>query len=191
MTGPSDPNVISLPVGFMRFHRRRFIDYQLNRAHALGFADATDLHWAAARIRRPADAVKVFEDLAARADAAGQLDDDVAGSLAADTAEHEAGAERQGRVAAVVRDVEPGEDERGRTAQPDDAFGAHPAVVAELLRSGGADGVGAVCGRVHRGVPLGRGRSAAVSRGLYPANRVLARGTTGDAAPVRGVGGPQ
>jgi pimeloyl-ACP methyl ester carboxylesterase len=74
MTGPSDPNVISLPVGFMRFHRRRFIDYQLNRAHALGFADATDLHWAAARIRRPADAVKVFEDLAARADAAGQLD---------------------------------------------------------------------------------------------------------------------
>ena len=28
-----------LPVGFERFHRQRFIDYQLNRAHALGYVE--------------------------------------------------------------------------------------------------------------------------------------------------------
>jgi pimeloyl-ACP methyl ester carboxylesterase len=64
----------TLPVGFERFHRRRFIDYQLNRAHALGFADRADLHRAAARIRRPTDAVAVFEDLATQAVAAGRFD---------------------------------------------------------------------------------------------------------------------
>jgi hypothetical protein len=40
-----------LPVGFETFHRRRFINYQMNRAHALGFADAAELRDAATEIR--------------------------------------------------------------------------------------------------------------------------------------------
>lgn len=36
-----------LPVGFQRFHRRAFLNYQLNRAYALGFADRGELHDAA------------------------------------------------------------------------------------------------------------------------------------------------
>ena len=38
-----------LPVGFEQFHRRAFLNYQFNRAHALGFADRAELHEAASQ----------------------------------------------------------------------------------------------------------------------------------------------
>lgn len=62
----------ALPVGFERFHRRDFLNYQFNRAHALGFADRDELFAAAARVRSGPDCVPVFEDLSARAAAAGR-----------------------------------------------------------------------------------------------------------------------
>lgn len=64
-----DPELVALPVGFERFHRREFINYQLNRAHALGFADRLELIDAAARVRSTDDCVTVFEALSARASA--------------------------------------------------------------------------------------------------------------------------
>ena len=62
-----------LPVGFERFHRQRFIDYQLNRAHALGYAERDELRRAAADIRSREDCVSVFEALSARAEHEGRL----------------------------------------------------------------------------------------------------------------------
>ncbi|MFF0991412.1 alpha/beta fold hydrolase [Kocuria nitroreducens] len=62
-----DPEVVTLPVGFERFHRRDFVNYQLNRAHALGFADRLELVDAAAHIRSMDDCVTVFEALSSRA----------------------------------------------------------------------------------------------------------------------------
>jgi pimeloyl-ACP methyl ester carboxylesterase len=61
-----------LPVGFEQFHRQAFLDYQFNRVHALGWADRTELHGAAQRVRSPRDCVSVFEDLARRAAADGR-----------------------------------------------------------------------------------------------------------------------
>ena len=62
-----------LPVGFEDFHRRRWLNYQLNRAHALGFAEADDLHEAAASITSPAQCPEVFQALSQRAEADGRL----------------------------------------------------------------------------------------------------------------------
>ncbi|HET9348092.1 MAG TPA: hypothetical protein VFO13_03020, partial [Arthrobacter sp.] len=59
--------LVALPVGFERFHRRDFINYQLNRAYALGFADRHELVDAAAHVRSTADCVTVFEALSSRA----------------------------------------------------------------------------------------------------------------------------
>lgn len=69
----SDAGLAKLPVGFERFHRRPFFNYQLNRAHALGYADADDLRRAAGRIRSQADCVAVFEALSAEAEREGRL----------------------------------------------------------------------------------------------------------------------
>ena len=66
------PALVPLPVGFHRFHRRPFLNYQLNRAHALGFADRRELIEAAGRLGTLADCVDVFEDLSRRADADGR-----------------------------------------------------------------------------------------------------------------------
>lgn len=63
----SDPELVPLPVGFRRLHRRDFINYQLNRAHSLGFADHDELVDAAAHLRSMADCVTVFEALSSRA----------------------------------------------------------------------------------------------------------------------------
>jgi pimeloyl-ACP methyl ester carboxylesterase len=62
-----------LPVGFERFHRRRFFNYQLNRAHALGYAEGDELRRAAAGIRSQADCVRVFDALSAQAEREGRL----------------------------------------------------------------------------------------------------------------------
>jgi pimeloyl-ACP methyl ester carboxylesterase len=61
-----------LPVGFERFHRRAFVNYQLNRAYALGFADRDELLGAASQVRAPQDCVLEFEDLSRRASADGR-----------------------------------------------------------------------------------------------------------------------
>lgn len=62
-----------LPVGFEHFHRRRFINYQLNRAHALGFADARELRVAAGEVTSFADCARVFEALSRDAERQGRL----------------------------------------------------------------------------------------------------------------------
>lgn len=61
------PELVALPVGFERFHRRDFINYQLNRAYALGFADRHELVDAAAHVRSAADCVTVFEAISIQA----------------------------------------------------------------------------------------------------------------------------
>lgn len=63
----------TFPVGFELFHRRAFFNYQLNRAHALGYADREELHQAAASIRSQDDCVRVFEALCAKAERDGRL----------------------------------------------------------------------------------------------------------------------
>lgn len=65
--------LVPLPVGFERFHRRSFINYQLNRAHALGSARRDELRRAAATIRSRDDCVTAFEALSAEAAEAGRL----------------------------------------------------------------------------------------------------------------------
>lgn len=67
------PQLATLPVGFERFHRRRFVNYQLNRAYSLGYARAEDLHRAAERVRSRDDCVRVFDDLSSQAAAKGRL----------------------------------------------------------------------------------------------------------------------
>lgn len=59
--------LVTLPVGFEQFHRRAFINYQLNRAHALGFADRDELVDAAADVRSMSDCAGVFEAMSRRA----------------------------------------------------------------------------------------------------------------------------
>ncbi|MFE7630379.1 alpha/beta hydrolase family protein [Kocuria sp. NPDC057446] len=68
-----DPGLVALPVGFERFHRRDFINYQLNRAHALGFADRRELFDAAAQVRAMEDCVPVFKTWSSRAAAEGRF----------------------------------------------------------------------------------------------------------------------
>jgi len=69
----SGPVLARLPVGYERFHRRSFVNYQLNRAHALGFAERDELRHAATMIHSQGDCVTVFEALAAEAEGEGRL----------------------------------------------------------------------------------------------------------------------
>ena len=71
----ADPSLepVVLPVGFEKFNRRGFLNYQFNRAYGLGWADGHELRDAAARTRSTGDCVAVFEDLSARAAADGRL----------------------------------------------------------------------------------------------------------------------
>lgn len=62
-----DPGLVPLPVGFERFHRREFLNYQFNRTYALGFTDRDELLDAASRVRSVEDCVAVFEALSRRA----------------------------------------------------------------------------------------------------------------------------
>jgi pimeloyl-ACP methyl ester carboxylesterase len=66
-------NLVELPVGFEDFHRKRFLNYQFNRAHGLGFADRAELHRAAARVRSRDDGVVVLEELSRHAERDGRL----------------------------------------------------------------------------------------------------------------------
>jgi pimeloyl-ACP methyl ester carboxylesterase len=69
----SSLEVIPLPVGFERFHRRAFLNYQFNRAHALGFADPGDLRDAASRVSSAQDCPPVFDALSQRAAGEGRI----------------------------------------------------------------------------------------------------------------------
>lgn len=62
-----------LPVGFEALHRNRFLNYQLNRAYALGFAERNELRAAARALRSFDDCPGVFTTLSARAEAEGRL----------------------------------------------------------------------------------------------------------------------
>jgi pimeloyl-ACP methyl ester carboxylesterase len=62
-----------LPLGFEAFHGDAFLNDQLNRAHALGFADRDELPAAAATIRSLGECAAAFGALADRAEAEGRL----------------------------------------------------------------------------------------------------------------------
>lgn len=62
----------SLPVGFRPFHRNTFLNYQFNRAHALGWVAEDELTELAARVRRARDCVAVFSEAAAAASGKGR-----------------------------------------------------------------------------------------------------------------------
>ena len=68
MEQDDDFGLARLPVGFERFHRRSFFNYQFNRANALGYADGDELREAAAQVRSPRDCVNVFEALSTQAE---------------------------------------------------------------------------------------------------------------------------
>lgn len=65
--------LIPLPTGFDQFHRRAFLNYQFNRAYALGLADRDGLYPAAPRVRSPQDCASAFEELSRRAAADGRV----------------------------------------------------------------------------------------------------------------------
>jgi pimeloyl-ACP methyl ester carboxylesterase len=68
-----DMELVQLPVGFQAFHRNAFLNYQLNRALALGFADRRELRDAARALRSLDDCAEVFTALSERAEAEGRL----------------------------------------------------------------------------------------------------------------------
>ena len=63
----------ALPLGFLQFHRRPFVNYQLNRAHSLGYADRDELAEVAGAIRTRSDCVDEFDALSERAEREGRL----------------------------------------------------------------------------------------------------------------------
>lgn len=63
---------VSLPLGFEAFHKKLFVNYQLNRAHSLGYARRDELADAARRIQNAADCVREFDALSYRAEAEGR-----------------------------------------------------------------------------------------------------------------------
>lgn len=62
-----------LPIGFHRFHRDVFLNYQLNRAHSLGYLTANTAERGAKEIRRYEQATDVFDQLANEAEERGAL----------------------------------------------------------------------------------------------------------------------
>lgn len=58
---------MELPIGFFRFHKEKFFNYQMNRLHSLGFGRREDIEKAAAQINDRASYVRAFKALAAEA----------------------------------------------------------------------------------------------------------------------------
>ncbi len=54
---------VDLPIGFERFHKKQFINYQLNRAHSLGYGRRDEIVEAAGRVKGAADCVRVFDEV--------------------------------------------------------------------------------------------------------------------------------
>lgn len=69
----SAPALSPLPVGYQRFHRNPFVNYQLNRTHAEGYAREDDLKQAAAKIADFDDYVRELLAQADRAEREGRL----------------------------------------------------------------------------------------------------------------------
>ncbi|MDC0746574.1 alpha/beta hydrolase [Polyangium mundeleinium] len=61
-----------LPIGFQHFHPNDFVNYQLNRAHALGTLPRATAERGAAQIERPEDVPAVFGALAGEAEREGR-----------------------------------------------------------------------------------------------------------------------
>jgi pimeloyl-ACP methyl ester carboxylesterase len=61
-----------VPVGYQAFHKQKFLNYQLNRAHSLGFIDTDDLRVTAGRLRDLQHSPAVFEAASRTAAAAGR-----------------------------------------------------------------------------------------------------------------------
>ena len=70
---PGAPTRPSLPVGVHRFHRQRFIDYQLQRLYSEGYVPLDEVRNAAAEIESIADHPQVLARLSDRAEAQGRL----------------------------------------------------------------------------------------------------------------------
>ncbi|MEP6624097.1 MAG: alpha/beta hydrolase [Acidimicrobiia bacterium] len=64
---------LAFPVGFESFNRRKFLNYQLNRAHALGFADGAELRASARDARSSDDCTVAMEASSTRAESEGRL----------------------------------------------------------------------------------------------------------------------
>lgn len=62
-----------LPVGYHRFARSRFVNYQLNRWYSLGFTRFEDVAEAGRQIRSFDDNTRIFMALASAAEADGRL----------------------------------------------------------------------------------------------------------------------
>ncbi|MFP5415749.1 MAG: alpha/beta hydrolase [Actinomycetes bacterium] len=62
-----------LPVGYYRFTRNRFLNYQLNRWYSLGYTRLEDIAAAGRQIRRASDSIAVFTGLAETAVQDGRL----------------------------------------------------------------------------------------------------------------------
>lgn len=54
---------MDLPIGFVRFHKNKFFNYQLNRLHALGYVSKNDIMDAANHIHSFSDYVFTFKSL--------------------------------------------------------------------------------------------------------------------------------
>ena len=72
------PDVTSLPVGFIKFHGDKFINYQLNRLYATGFGQADDLHAVAGQVKRLSDCPAALARQSEAAERAGRLHSAVA-----------------------------------------------------------------------------------------------------------------
>ena len=68
-----EPTASGLPVGFHRFARSRFLNYQLNRWYSLGFTRFEDVAEAGRQIRSFDDNTRVFTRLAGAAEADGRM----------------------------------------------------------------------------------------------------------------------
>jgi len=64
---------MDLPIGYRKFHKQKFFNYQMNRLHSLGYSKGEEIEEAAKEISNSADYVRVFKKLAYKASADGRL----------------------------------------------------------------------------------------------------------------------
>lgn len=64
---------MNLPVGYYTFHRNKFINYQLNRWHSLGYAQKSEIEQIGQNIKTFDDYVRLFQDASSKALKEGRL----------------------------------------------------------------------------------------------------------------------
>lgn len=64
---------MALPIGYRKFHKDNFVNYQMNRLYSLGFGRAEDIEEAAATIQEHDDVYPAFEQQAIKARREGRL----------------------------------------------------------------------------------------------------------------------